>query len=77
MPPGTLLLTGTGLVPDDEFTLLPGQWVEIHVPEIGTLANPVAHASRARVGSPGMSRFGGGRAGGHAVPVVGALRCAA
>ena len=24
---------------------LPGQWVEIHVPEVGTLANPVAHAS--------------------------------
>ena len=45
VPPGTLLLTGTGLVPDDEFTLLPGQWVEIHVPEIGTLANPVAHAA--------------------------------
>jgi hypothetical protein len=24
---------------------VPGQWVEIHVPEIGTLANPVAHAA--------------------------------
>jgi 2-dehydro-3-deoxy-D-arabinonate dehydratase len=45
VPPGTLLLTGTGIVPGDEFTLAPGQWVEIHVPEIGTLANPVAHAS--------------------------------
>ena len=45
VPPGTLLLTGTGLVPDDDFTLLPGHWVEIHVPEIGTLANPVANAS--------------------------------
>ena len=45
VPPGTLLLTGTGLVPGDDFTLLPGQWVEIHVPEVGTLANPVAHAS--------------------------------
>ena len=45
VPPGTLLLKGPGLVPGDDFTLLPGQWVEIHVPEVGTLANPVAHAS--------------------------------
>ena len=43
--PGTVLLTGTGLVPPDEFTLVPGHRVEIHVPEIGTLVNPVALAS--------------------------------
>jgi fumarylacetoacetate (FAA) hydrolase family protein len=36
-----VLLTGTGLVPPDDFTLLPGHVVEIHVPEIGTLSNPV------------------------------------
>jgi 2-dehydro-3-deoxy-D-arabinonate dehydratase len=45
VPPGSVLLTGTGLVPPDEFTLVPGQRVEIHVPEIGTLANPVVRAA--------------------------------
>ena len=45
VPPGSVLLTGTGLVPPDEFTLLPGHVVEIHVPEIGTLTNPVALAT--------------------------------
>ena len=43
--PGTVLLTGTGLVPPDELSLVPGYRVEIHVPEIGTLVNPVALAS--------------------------------
>ena len=43
--PGTVLLTGTGLVPPDEVSLVPGHRVEIHVPEIGTLVNPVALAS--------------------------------
>jgi len=45
VPPGTVLLTGTGLVPPDDFTLEPGQRVEIHVPGIGTLVNPVAPAA--------------------------------
>jgi 2-dehydro-3-deoxy-D-arabinonate dehydratase len=45
VPPGSILLTGTGLVPPDGFTLLPGHFVEIHVPEIGTLVNPVVRAS--------------------------------
>ena len=45
VPPGSVLLTGTGLVPPDEFTLLPGHVVEIHVPEIGTLTNPVVRAA--------------------------------
>ncbi len=45
VPPGSVLLTGTGIVPPDELTLKAGQRVEIHVPEIGTLANPVALAS--------------------------------
>jgi 2-dehydro-3-deoxy-D-arabinonate dehydratase len=45
VPPGSVLLTGTGLVPPDDFTLLPGHLVEIHVPEIGTLANPVVRAA--------------------------------
>jgi 2-dehydro-3-deoxy-D-arabinonate dehydratase len=45
VPPGSVLLTGTGLVPPDDFTLVPGHLVEIHVPEIGTLANPVVRAA--------------------------------
>lgn len=46
VPPGSVLLTGTGLVPPDDFTLVPGHTVQIHVPGIGTLANPVARASQ-------------------------------
>jgi 2-dehydro-3-deoxy-D-arabinonate dehydratase len=45
VPAGSVLLTGTGLVPPDDFTLLPGHVVSIHVPEIGTLTNPVARAA--------------------------------
>jgi 2-dehydro-3-deoxy-D-arabinonate dehydratase len=44
VPPGSVLLTGTGLVPSDDFTLEPGHTVEITVPEIGTLRNPVVAA---------------------------------
>jgi 2-dehydro-3-deoxy-D-arabinonate dehydratase len=45
VPAGSVLLTGTGIVPPDEFTLEPGQVVEIHVPGIGTLRNPVGLAA--------------------------------
>ena len=45
VPPGSVLLTGTGLVPPDDFTLKEGQRVEIHVPGIGTLWNPVRRAA--------------------------------
>lgn len=45
VPPGSVLLTGTGLVPPDDFSLVPGHVVEIHVPRIGTLRNPVVLAS--------------------------------
>lgn len=45
IPPGTVLLTGAALVPPDDVNLLPGHWVEIHVPEIGTLVNHVVLAS--------------------------------
>ena len=44
VPPGTVLLTGTGIVPPDGVTLAPGQSVEITIPGIGTLRNPVARA---------------------------------
>lgn len=45
VPPGTILLTGAALVPPDDVNLQPGHWVEIHVPEIGTLVNHVVLAS--------------------------------
>jgi 2-dehydro-3-deoxy-D-arabinonate dehydratase len=45
VPVGSVLLTGTGLVPPDDFTLEPGHTVEITVPEIGTLRNPVVAAA--------------------------------
>jgi 2-dehydro-3-deoxy-D-arabinonate dehydratase len=45
VPAGSVLLTGTGLVPPDDFTLEPGHVVEINVPGIGTLTNPVVFAS--------------------------------
>ena len=45
VPAGSAMLTGTGLVPPDEYTLEPGHVVEITVPEIGTLRNPVAPAA--------------------------------
>jgi len=41
-PTGCVLLTGTGIVPPDEFTLQPGDEITIDVPAIGTLRNTVA-----------------------------------
>jgi 2-dehydro-3-deoxy-D-arabinonate dehydratase len=41
-PHGALLLTGTGIVPPDEFTLKSGDDVSITISGIGTLRNPVA-----------------------------------
>jgi len=41
-PHGAVLLTGTGIVPPDEFTLKPGDDVAITIVGIGTLRNPVA-----------------------------------
>jgi 2-dehydro-3-deoxy-D-arabinonate dehydratase len=46
VPAGSVLLTGTGIVPPDDLTLVPGQTVEIRIPGIGTLRNPVAAATR-------------------------------
>ena len=42
VPPGSVLLTGTGIVPPDGVTLTQGQSVEITIPAVGTLRNPVA-----------------------------------
>ena len=41
VPETTVLLTGTALVPESGFTLRPGDVVDIHIEEIGTLTNGV------------------------------------
>ncbi|WP_438010727.1 fumarylacetoacetate hydrolase family protein [Sorangium sp. So ce321] len=41
-PAGVVLMTGTGIVPPDSFTLEPGDVVEITIPGAGTLVNPVS-----------------------------------
>ncbi len=38
---GTVLLTGTGIVPPDDFTLRSGDRVDISITGIGTLSNPI------------------------------------
>ncbi|MBX6387667.1 MAG: fumarylacetoacetate hydrolase family protein [Frankia sp.] len=43
-PCGVFLMTGTGIVPDDGFTLAPGDEVAISVDGVGTLVNPVVRA---------------------------------
>ena len=40
-PHGAMLLTGTGVVPNDDFTLAEKDVVSIHISGIGTLGNPV------------------------------------
>ena len=40
-PDGVILLTGTGIVPPDEFSLRAGDVVRITIDGIGTLTNPV------------------------------------
>jgi 2-dehydro-3-deoxy-D-arabinonate dehydratase len=40
-PEGAFLMTGTGIVPGDEFTLAPGDVIRITIDGIGTLENPV------------------------------------
>jgi 2-dehydro-3-deoxy-D-arabinonate dehydratase len=45
VPAGSVLLTGTGLVPPDEVALRPGQRVEIRIPRIGKLVNWVGAAA--------------------------------
>jgi 2-dehydro-3-deoxy-D-arabinonate dehydratase len=40
-PNGAFLLTGTGVVPDSNFTLLPGDVVDVAIDGIGVLSNPI------------------------------------
>jgi 2-dehydro-3-deoxy-D-arabinonate dehydratase len=41
-PDGAIFLTGTGIVPPDDFTLAPGDWISMAITGIGTLKNLVA-----------------------------------
>ncbi|MEX0820334.1 MAG: fumarylacetoacetate hydrolase family protein [Pirellulaceae bacterium] len=40
-PTGVMLMTGTGIVPDSDFTLQPDDIVDITIDGIGTLSNPI------------------------------------
>ena len=44
VPAGSVLLTGTGIVPPDDVALAPGYRVEVEVEGIGVLSNPVRAA---------------------------------
>lgn len=41
-PHGVFLMTGTGIIPNDDFTLLEGDIIKITIDQIGTLENTVA-----------------------------------
>lgn len=43
-PNGAFLMTGTGIVPTSDFTLNPGDVVDISIAGIGTLSNPIVQA---------------------------------
>jgi len=45
-PNGAFLLTGTGIIPPDDFSLADGDRVSIEIGGIGTLTNPVVKAKR-------------------------------
>jgi 2-dehydro-3-deoxy-D-arabinonate dehydratase len=49
-PQGTVLSTGTGLVPELTFSLAPGDEVSIDIERLGTLRNPVREATVAQFG---------------------------
>jgi 2-dehydro-3-deoxy-D-arabinonate dehydratase len=56
LPAGSILLTGTGLVPQDEYTLEPGHTVSIEIEGIGVLVNTVSVALRAGRDAEGVER---------------------
>lgn len=47
-PQGAFLMTGTGVVPDSDFTLRPGDSVHITIDHVGTLTNTIIQASPPR-----------------------------
>ncbi len=46
-PNGAFLMTGTGIVPDSDFTLAPGDLVHIRIGQIGTLTNLIVQGRSA------------------------------
>ncbi len=50
-PNGVFLLTGTGIIPESDFTLAPGDIVDIAIDGIGTLSNPIVQGYPPPVGS--------------------------
>jgi 2-dehydro-3-deoxy-D-arabinonate dehydratase len=45
-PDGVFLMTGTGVVPENDFTLEDGDIVHISIDGIGTLTNPIVRGTR-------------------------------
>jgi len=45
-PDGAFLMTGTGIIPNSDFTLQPSDIVHITIAGIGTLSNPIIRTSR-------------------------------
>mgnify|MGYP002624033734 CR=1 FL=1 len=48
-PQGCFLMTGTGVIPDNDFTLEPGDEVSITIDHVGTLSNTVVRGTTAPV----------------------------
>lgn len=48
MPFGAVLLTGTGMIPDEDFTLRAGDIITISSPSLGELSNPVVEIGERR-----------------------------
>jgi 2-dehydro-3-deoxy-D-arabinonate dehydratase len=44
-PNGVMLLTGTGIVPPNDFSLQHGDLVDIRIDGLGTLSNPVVKST--------------------------------
>jgi 2-dehydro-3-deoxy-D-arabinonate dehydratase len=53
-PHGVIISTGTGIVPEMDFTLTPGDLVTIEIEQVGTLTNQVV------AGKPGLEWLGSG-----------------
>jgi 2-dehydro-3-deoxy-D-arabinonate dehydratase len=58
-PDGAVLSTGTGIVPDLDFTLEPGDVLDVTVAEVGALSNPVVPVAVARAWAAGLAGTAG------------------
>jgi 2-dehydro-3-deoxy-D-arabinonate dehydratase len=61
-PDGVIISTGTGIVPEMDFTLQPGDLVTIEVEQVGTLANRVVGGKTGLAWLGGVSRVRSGSA---------------